>query len=535
MKLRQSKILGPDGQPIRTELLGEEIAAPTLTGIRSVWDRVPMAGNLSPTLLANLLIEADQNAPRNYLTLAEEMEERDPHYSSVLGTRKKAVSGLEIAVEAAGDDVASKKQADAVREMVADPVFEIAIFDMLDALGKGYSVIEIVWDRSSQWWPTRYVWRDPRFFLFDLATMRELRLLDDEHIMGTSLPPYKFLVHDPHLKSGIPIRGGLARLAAAAYMCKSFTLTDWMAFAELYGMPLRVGHYGHGATEDQINTLITAVANIGTDAAAVLPEGMQIEFVGNIGASSKGGGQDLFQPLADWLDRQVSKAVLGQTLTTDALSTGLGSNTASVHDEVRADILRSDKKQVQNTLNRDLVRPFIDLNFGPQHLYPTIMLNIFEAEDVSTLSTALSLLVPLGLRVSQDELRNKIGMRDPARDEEVLTPGTSPAPAAPVSPAKNTALNAPEANPQDVPSADDIDELADAGAGDWEPLMSPLVRAIERLAQEVADAGGGAAEFKARLPELYAQMDEARIAEAVATATFKARALGDATDNPAAQ
>jgi phage gp29-like protein len=533
MTMRQSRILGPDGRPIQTAVLSEEISAPTLTGIRSVWDRVPIAGNLSPNVLADLLIEADQNAPRNYLTLAEEMEERDTHYSSVLRTRKNAISGLEIAVSDATEDAAGKKQADAVRALIEDPGFEDMVFDLLDAIGKGFSAVEIIWERGAEWRPLRYAWRDPRFFIFDLTTMRELRLLDDEHIMGVPLDPYKFLVHQPRLKSGIPIRGGLARLAAAAYMCKSYTLTDWMAFAELYGMPLRIGHYGQGATQDQINTLITAVANIGTDAAAVLPEGMQIEFAGNIGASSKGGGQDLFQPLADWLDRQVSKAVLGQTLTTDALSTGLGSNTASVHDEVRGDILAADKRQIEITLNRDLVRPFIDLNFGPQTLYPRIALKIFEAEDVTALSTAVAALVPLGLRVSQDELRDKIGLRDPDETDEVLAPPSVPSAPAPVAP-NALALNAPTPNPTDAPADDDIDKLADTGASDWEPLMSPLMDAIERVAAEVAAAGGGEAEFRARLPELFQQMDEAALAEAVATATFKARALGDATDNPAA-
>ena len=35
-----------------------------------------------------------------YLVLAEEMEEKDPHYASVLGVRKRAVSGITPIVEA---------------------------------------------------------------------------------------------------------------------------------------------------------------------------------------------------------------------------------------------------------------------------------------------------------------------------------------------------------------------------------------------------------------------------------------------------
>ena len=40
----------------------------------------------------------------DYLTLAEEIEERNLHYGSVLATRKLAVAGRDATVEAASDD-----------------------------------------------------------------------------------------------------------------------------------------------------------------------------------------------------------------------------------------------------------------------------------------------------------------------------------------------------------------------------------------------------------------------------------------------
>lgn len=533
MASRQSKIVDQYGRPIDVAVLTEEIARPTLTGIRSVWQNLPIAANLSPASLAALLNDAVQDAPRNYLTLAEEMEERDWHYSSVLGTRKRAVSGLPVVVESASDSAADKKLADEVRELVRQPEFTDMLDDALDALGKGYSAIEILWNRGAEWSVKDYVWRDPRFFIFDRATLSELMLLDDERVMGRPLDPYKFIVHKPRLKSGIPIRGGLARLAAAAYMCKAYTLTDWMAFAEVFGMPLRIGRYGQGATGDDIDTLITAVANIGSDAAAILPDSMRIEF--EQASAGRVGGDKLFLALADWLDRQVSKAVLGQTLTTDALSTGLGSNVASVHDDVRSDIQRADAHQLSATLNRDLVLPFINLNHGPQEFYPRIEIQLLEREDLAALSTALGVLVPLGLRVGASTIRDKLGLPDPVEGEELLEAPVGPVPQNPLANAEaKTALNADTTPGAIADDRDDIDDLVDEGAADWRVQMDPWVEAIERLAAEVADAGGGQAEFLARLPALFADMDENDIAERMGAATFKARALGDATDNPVA-
>ncbi|MCP4699306.1 MAG: DUF935 family protein, partial [Gammaproteobacteria bacterium] len=52
---------------------------------------------------------------------------------------------------------------------------------------------------------------------------------------------------------------------------------------------------------------------------------------------------------------------------------GSSQSQAQVHDGVRVDILRADAKSLSETLNRDLVQPFIDLNFGAQENYPRIL------------------------------------------------------------------------------------------------------------------------------------------------------------------
>ena len=389
------RIYGPDGRPVRKRDLTSEAGRPTLTGVRQVSRHQSIATGLTPRRLAAVLRTAAEGDYQHddYLTLAEEMEERDPHYAAVLGVRKRAVSGLEPAVEAATDEARDVELADAVRELVRRPEFAALLEDSLDALGKGYSAVEIIWDRSGpQWQPGHYELRDPRFFVFDREDGRTLRLLDEaDSYRGIDLAPYKWMVHVPRLKAGIPIRGGLARLAAIAYMVKAYTITDWTAFAEVFGMPLRLGRYGEQASEDDIHKLITAVANLGTDAAAAIPDSMRIEF---IEAGNRQGGAELFERLAEYLDKQVSKAVLGQTMTTDD---GSSQSQAKVHDEVRGDILRSDARQLEDTLNRDLVRPFIDLNHGPQERYPKLLLPVNEPEDIKVLAEALGHLVPLGL------------------------------------------------------------------------------------------------------------------------------------------
>lgn len=507
------------GNPVKSGTLVEELAAPSLSGVRTVWDHVVTSG-LTPYRLAALLQGAAAGDASDYLTLAEEMEERDLHYRCEIGKRRLAVASLPVTVEAASDDAKDVKLADEVRALVKRAGFRGLLKDLLDALGKGYSVSEIIWQRGAKWLPTAYEWRDPRFFVFDRESRRKIRLLDAENIAeGIELAPYKFIVHLPHLKTGLPIRGGIARVAAWSYLCKNYTIKDWLAFAEVFGMPLRLGKYQSGALKEDIQILKMAVANLGSDAAAVIPESMQVEFI-EAGKSAGSGGANLFQVLADWLDTQVSRGILGQSATTSGTPGKLGGDEAQ--SEVRSDIRDDDATQLSETINRDLVRPFIDLNFGPQENYPELILRAVENEDLTVLTTALKELVPLGLKVEQSVVRDKLGLPDPAGDAELLAP---PKPEPP--PAISTPLAEKEPGQAQVPG----EEPKAAAANRTEPPSTDLETVLFDWAKaqsaEAAEAMIAAAEtllgqvdsleqFRERLIDLLAASDPQRLGEVLA-------------------
>lgn len=523
--MAKSRILGPDGEPVELALLDQPIAEGGLAHVRQVWiDSI--ARGLTPARLTSVLERAAQNDPDDYLTLAEEMEERDPHYASVLSTRKRAVSSLPIVVEAASDDAQDGKIADFVTEMTRRAEFGHLIEDLLDGLGKSYAVSEIIWDRGAQWSPREYCHRDPRWFRWDRETGRELRLRDAADMLnGIALAPFKFIVHKPRIKSGLQIRCGLARLCAFMWICKAYALKDWLAFAEVFGLPFRLGRYGPTASRDDVAILKRAVAAIGSDAAAVLPESMKIEFVTG---PQVGGGNDLFRVLSDWLDRQMSKAVLGQTSTTDAQSAGLGSNQANVHNDVRADIQASDCRDLEVTLNRDLVRAAVDLNFGPQVKYPRLSFHIAEPEDLGQLASALEKLVPLGLEVEQSVIRDKFGLPEPASGAKLLG-APSPPPPPPVTPPADPALNRRLALNRGLPRAsrDELDRIADTGLDGWQEQLDPIMAEVQRLADDATDTD----DFLARLPAALMNVQPEKLTRALAEAAMKARGLGEVTDD----
>ncbi len=511
------------GRPIELKTLEQEIASP-VSGVRDVWYD-SQATSLTPSKLATILAELREGETTNFITLADEIEEREPHYASVIGTRKNALSGIEPVVEAASDNQADIDMADEIRELIRRPEFDNLNDDSLDALHKGFSVCELLWDTSEkQWMPRDYKWVDQRWFQFDKIT-RELRMKDKDIKEGIPLAPYKWIVHYPHLKTGFPVSSGLARLAAVAFMCKNYAIKDWMRFIEIYGMATRVGRYGPNATPQDKAILKRAVINIGADAAAIIPDSMKIEFVQ---PGNQNAGLLLYKGTAEWLDKQMSKAVLGQTASSEGTPGALGGQ--DEQSDVRRDILRKDARKLGATYNRLLVRPYIDLNHGPQKRYPVIKWIIKDPEDIKSLADSVGALVDRGLRVSQSEMRDKLGLADPGEDAEVLvspkgSTSGAPAPALNRRTAKSgrtrTATNA-------LQEADDIvDELEQIALDGWQPAMEPVLNAVQQLADECADEE----EFKRRLPELAETIGTEKLAALLADATFRARAAGEADES----
>lgn len=516
-------LVGPDGvTPLRREVLTQAVAGPTVGGVRNVLPGYPADG-LTPQRVAIIMREADGGNPLRYLELAEIVEERDLHYVGVLGTRKRSVAQLAIQVDAASDAPEHVEHANTIRTWLNRDELQEELFHQLDAIGKGISYLEIIWDTSSgQWQPARLEWRDPRWFTFDRIDGRTPLLRTDAG--DVPLDPFKYIVTTIAAKSGLPIRSGLARLACWSWMFKGFTLRDWAIFTQTYGQPIRVGKYGPGATELEKDILFRAVANIAGDCAAIVPDSMLIEFV-EVKAADKGG--DLYRTRADWLDQQISKGVLGQTATTDAIAGGHA--VGQEHRQVQEDIERADAKAISAVLNRDLVKPWIDLQFGPQKAYPRLKVGREDVKDIAKTADALVKLVPLGIKVQASDARDMLGFGDPDAGADVLRPVAPPAPAEPPIPPKPSPGNLPPALQAafDAAAAPDAVDAAIAGmlAGQgWENLVTPVIDGLE---QQLA-AATSLAEAQQILAEQLATMDVSLMAEQLARAVFAARLAGRA-------
>jgi phage gp29-like protein len=214
--------------------LAEQACAVPYTN-RHPWGDFALLQSITPERLADILNNVKRGeCPAEYLELAQDIELKDLHYRSVLSTRKDAITGLEIKVVPASEDKSDMELAEAVeRDIVKNSNAKLyaLIRDMLDALAKGFSVSEIIWDTDkTPWKPAAYKFRDPRWFQYDKETGKTLMLRAPLGNELEALKPFHFVVHEPHLISGNQITAGLALPTLYYWMLKSYDVTSWAAF-----------------------------------------------------------------------------------------------------------------------------------------------------------------------------------------------------------------------------------------------------------------------------------------------------------------
>ncbi|XDF79195.1 DUF935 domain-containing protein [Aliivibrio fischeri] len=513
-------ILDAQGKPIKADkaMLSEDIAKAYTTSVRNPRPS-SVASTVTPQRLAGLLRAViDGNDPEAFMTLAEEMEERDLHYAAQLRTRKLAVAAISPSVEPCSESEQDMLMAERVREVMNDDQIPELFFDLLDGLGKGLAVVQILWNtQKSPWKPKDYTWVDPRYLRQDKDTLSKILLISNNAPSGEPLEPYKFMVHTPRSKSGSVWRNGLARLVAVMYMLKSFTIRDWWAFAEVFGIPIRVGKYGANASPDDINTLVNAIGRIASDAGAVIPESMKLELI----ETAKGnGGNTLFENMARWCDEQISKAVLGQTMTAD---NGSSQSQATVHNEVRLDIAKWDARQLEACVNEYLVKPYIILNWGVQDCYPKVRIKVHEPEDLKVFVDSLTPMIDRGVRVTEDSILNKFGLKAAEDSERVLHPVNQVQTLTPT----ELGLNRRLAINQVSKTVDkEIEDMTNEAMNDWVETAEDFMNPILSLANSVDTFE----EFNAKLPQLQEELGADAFVAAMTEYMFKARGLGDAKD-----
>lgn len=396
------------------------------------WRLYPADG-LTPQRLRNILRNADAGDLEEQMALYEQMEEKDAHLFCVAQTRRLAVTGLEWRISPENGSNSSpvgpasrrsSSSADQITAYCSDTLSRIPDFDAVLAhlslaIGRNLSVAELVWESSADGLRLREILPiDFSRLRLDRSNALRIRTADQPHD-GIELPADKFIIHRPHGPAS-PARGGLLRVTAMAFLAKHYAMKDWLIFMEVFGMPVRIARYTPDATPEEKRELLDMVKRLGTDAAGIFSKAVDLE----IKQTRIPGDVAPYEAVCHFFNREISKAWLGQTLTTDtarAVNTARGA--ADIHDKVRRDIRDADIAAEARTLRRDLLAPLVRLRFGPDAPVPHFRRLVDPVHEPEALARVLDLGINrLGLRIPLRWAHEALGLPIAADNESLLSP-----------------------------------------------------------------------------------------------------------------
>lgn len=317
----------------------------------------------------------------------------DTHLSSVIEKRKSAVLSSRIEFSRNG------KPDEKIGELLSSPWFLEFLSDLLDTIWWGNSLFQFEPDKDG-WLSYNLI---PRKHIDPIRRILH-RMQSDIH--GVSWDEY-----DRLLSVGKPRALGELIKDIPWVLYKRADVSDWAQFAELFGQPIR--EYTYDANDDEARAnLMNDAYESGGSAVYVHPDGSKMNLVE---AGNKTGSSDLYKGLADFCNAEMSKHILGNTLTTEAGNKGTQA-LGTVHQKVEDRLQAQDKLFVLNVLNyqmTDLFESFgVKVRGGkfafiePKNLDPDKRLNIY-----------VELKNTFGLLVSDDDLYEEFGISKPANYE----------------------------------------------------------------------------------------------------------------------
>jgi len=419
--MAETRILDQYGNPAR--LNTDRIGQPDQWGEFRVPRRT--RENLTPPNVSAILRRAQRGDPRSQAELFEQMLDSDGRLPGNFGTRTKAVAKLDWELTAASDDEADQKVVEWLRPRLQALRLHNVLQRLARAVGYGYGAEQIMWElRGSdlevieiKHWPTRYLMPDAE------GTINHYTTADS--LMPTPMPAAKFIVHTPGELNSDPSTAGLLRPAAWFWFFKRFALKAWLMFTERYGQPFRVGKYPPGMSTQEKDDAFMALVRMGAEAVAMMPDSVEVEFH-QVAAAMHG---EAYSVLADRCDAEISILLLGQTLSTSVGKNGGALATAKVHEEVRQDIVDWDAKQLAETIERDLITPWVRFQFGGAVQIPQFELEVDNPVDLEKRSKVLDTAARFGLPIATRTIYEELQIPAPADDDELLeVPAASSAP-----------------------------------------------------------------------------------------------------------
>ena len=387
--------------------------------------RSDLRGLTAASLLAKVEL-AESGDTRELFALYRDLIASDSQLQMEFENRKRAVLGDTSTLlpfdKAAPDDLAARE---ACRPLLGSAPFETAKAWLLNACLYPVAVCEKVYAPAPGGYALAQIVPVP----YQLLDYREgtLRIFDTD-ARGDALPtsrapdPARYVVHRGHTLPLPDNWGGPMRSILFWILLRTMSRQWWADLLERYGMPFLKGKYSDDKGKTVLQSAFAVAQRLG---GIVMHKNTEVEIV----QAAAGDSSNSHERFIELCNKEISKLVAGQTLSSNAQPTGLGNGATPLQGAVRDDIRKSDAQRLAETLRAQLLAPYCRINAVPGRV-PLLVFGSDSASEMRTLIGTVSSLAAAGLEPDDDGLaalaeRVGFGLR---RKASPAAPGASPFP-----------------------------------------------------------------------------------------------------------
>jgi phage gp29-like protein len=377
-----------------------------LTAMAALHQRQSQLGNLDVDYVAGAISSAQSGNITDLLALYRDIEAADTTIQGAINTRK-------LAVVARGYNVVPAPNTGAEGERVADEVK--AMLERSDTF-----IDACTWLLHGCIWPVsvcnmRWVpggptggyshpeFRNVPLELFDYTT-RQLRIKDVDDC-GTPLTTThypvdeRYIVHRGHMLMAPDIWGGPMRALVFWFLFSTQDREWWARFLERFGAPFLLGTYDKNDEDSRLN-LERAFSEATRLFGIVATRETQVTIQD---AGSQSNASAAFQMFHECAKKEKLLLICGQTLSSNAEGTGLGSGVANLQGEVREDVKLWDAFKLSKTVEKRVIAPWMRMN-GIKGPTPQLTFGGFNPSALAGMAAFLEAVPKAGLKLADDSI-----------------------------------------------------------------------------------------------------------------------------------
>lgn len=297
--------------------------------------------------------------------LLDEMQ-KDSMIQTAISIKKLGSIAAETQIVPADASAEAQKRVtfieDAFERMEGSP--RTILESAMDAFAKGWSLQELVFEETNgRIWLARAQPKNPAQFGLQMdafGNIQSLRLrLPGE--TERELPREKFAIYVNRSSYGLPMGRSDLEAAYPHWASKQTLLKAWRFHLERFASPTVTASFQRGVPADEQSAMSTALNHLQDATSVVFPNEFEVGLLGGNKESSTG-----FQDAIEFHNREMARAILGQTLTTDegrrVGSLALG----KVHLQVLLLQLHAVRRELADSvMTEQVIRPLVEMNFGP--------------------------------------------------------------------------------------------------------------------------------------------------------------------------